>query len=172
MLQTHRNHKIMFQTALRATIQKFSNPARFKSLTLCHSTYLPLNLSQNHQSSHNYIMSSKRTKSKSTSRGGRNKGIKQVASRSPASGPPSKQARANSAGNAMAGPSQLRGSHRASVATKEEEATAHGPDEIIEIHSSNEGAGSKMGSGRKSSDVEDSESELGNYMVSNLSFLC
>jgi hypothetical protein len=72
----------------------------------------------------------------------------------------------------MAGPSQLRGSRRASVATKEEEAAVHGPDAIIEIHSSNEGASSEMGSGRKSSDVKDSESELGNYMVSNLSFLC
>jgi hypothetical protein len=117
-------------------------------------------------------MSSKRTKSKSTSRGRKNKGTKQVASCSPASGPPSKQAHANSASNAVAGLSQLRGSHGASVATEEEEAVVHGPDATIEIHSSNEGAGSKMDSGRKSSDVEDSESELGNYMVSNLSFLC
>jgi len=68
----------------------------------------------------------------------------------------------------MAGPSQPRGSHRASVATEEEEAAAYGPDATIEIHSSNEGSGSEMGSGGKSSEVEDSKSELGSYTVSNL----
>jgi hypothetical protein len=115
-------------------------------------------------------MSSKRTKSKSKSRGRKNKGTKQVASCSPTGGPPSKQACANSVGNAMAGPSQPSGSHRASVATEEEEATAYGPDATIEIHSSNKVSGSEIGSGGKSSEVEDSESEFGSYTVSNLWF--